>query len=98
MLIRDRDRSRHGRDPQGDRPRHLLPDAALRRVAGGIDPLRQQGSRTGARNDRALARLDRGDEAAEAAETEVTPLLTRFAAIDWSGAKGKRHKGIAVAI
>jgi hypothetical protein len=28
----------------------------------------------------------------------VTPEFQRFAAIDWSGAKGKRHKGIAVAI
>jgi hypothetical protein len=28
----------------------------------------------------------------------VTPHFERFAAIDWSGAKGKRHKGIAVAI
>lgn len=28
----------------------------------------------------------------------MTPHLERFAAIDWSGAKGKRHKGIAVAI
>ena len=28
----------------------------------------------------------------------VIPPFTRFAAIDWSGAKGKRHKGIAVAI
>jgi hypothetical protein len=28
----------------------------------------------------------------------VTPIFERFAAIDWSGAKGKRHKGIAVAI
>jgi hypothetical protein len=28
----------------------------------------------------------------------VTPAFTRFAAIDWSGAKGKRHKGIAIAI
>jgi hypothetical protein len=27
-----------------------------------------------------------------------TTTFTRFAAIDWSGAKGKRHKGIAVAI
>ncbi|HEV2746227.1 MAG TPA: hypothetical protein VGW34_02890, partial [Allosphingosinicella sp.] len=26
------------------------------------------------------------------------PTFTRFAAIDWSGAKGKRHKGIAVAL
>jgi hypothetical protein len=26
------------------------------------------------------------------------PQFTRFAAIDWSGAKGKRHKGIAVAV
>jgi hypothetical protein len=26
------------------------------------------------------------------------PELTRFAAIDWSGAKGRRHKGIAIAI
>src|SRR5262245_3633713 len=26
------------------------------------------------------------------------PRFTRFAAIDWSGAKGRRHKGIAVAI
>jgi hypothetical protein len=28
----------------------------------------------------------------------VAPRFTRFAAIDWSGAKGKRHKGIAIAI
>jgi hypothetical protein len=28
----------------------------------------------------------------------VTPPFTRFAAIDWSGAKGKRHKGIAIAL
>ena len=28
----------------------------------------------------------------------MTPRFERFAAIDWSGAKGKRHKGIAVAI
>jgi hypothetical protein len=28
----------------------------------------------------------------------VTPHFTRFAAIDWSGAKGARHKGIAVAV
>ena len=28
----------------------------------------------------------------------MTGRFERFAAIDWSGAKGKRHKGIAVAI
>jgi len=28
----------------------------------------------------------------------VTPNFARFAAIDWSGAKGKRHKGIAIAL
>lgn len=28
----------------------------------------------------------------------MTPRFRRFAAVDWSGAKGKRHKGIAVAI
>jgi hypothetical protein len=28
----------------------------------------------------------------------VTPSFARFAAIDWSGAKGRRHKGIAIAI
>ena len=28
----------------------------------------------------------------------MTGRFTRFAAIDWSGAKGKRHKGIAVAV
>lgn len=28
----------------------------------------------------------------------MTPSFTRFAAIDWSGAKGRRHKGIAVAL
>jgi len=28
----------------------------------------------------------------------TTPPFTRFAAVDWSGAKGKRHKGIAVAL
>ncbi len=27
----------------------------------------------------------------------MTPSFTRFAAIDWSGAKGRRHKGIAIA-
>ena len=31
-------------------------------------------------------------------ETMSLPTLQRFAAIDWSGAKGRRHKGIAVAI
>jgi len=30
--------------------------------------------------------------------TAETPSFTRFAAIDWSGAKGRRHKGIAIAI
>ena len=33
-----------------------------------------------------------------AAEDDVLPIFTRFAAIDWSGAKGKRHKGIAIAV
>ena len=28
----------------------------------------------------------------------MTPQFERFAAVDWSGAKGKKHKGIAVAI
>lgn len=28
----------------------------------------------------------------------MTPRFERFAAIDWSGAKGKRHKGIAIAM
>ncbi len=28
----------------------------------------------------------------------MTPAFTNFAAIDWSGAKGKRHKGIAIAM
>jgi hypothetical protein len=28
----------------------------------------------------------------------VTPRFNRFAAIDWSGAKGRRHKGIAIAL
>jgi hypothetical protein len=28
----------------------------------------------------------------------VSPQFTRFAAIDWSGAKGRRHKGIAIAL
>ena len=28
----------------------------------------------------------------------MTPRFARFAAIDWSGAKGRRHKGIAVAL
>jgi hypothetical protein len=40
--------------------------------------------------------LDRGDEAPPVAE-EVTP-FERFAAIDWSGARGIRHKGIAIAM
>jgi hypothetical protein len=30
--------------------------------------------------------------------TKPPPRFTRFAAIDWSGAKGRRHKGIAVAM
>jgi hypothetical protein len=30
--------------------------------------------------------------------TSSVPTFTRFAAIDWSGAKGKRHKGIAIAV
>jgi hypothetical protein len=30
--------------------------------------------------------------------TRGPPSFTRFAAIDWSGAKGKRHKGIAIAV
>src|SRR5690349_12950520 len=30
--------------------------------------------------------------------TAGAPHFTRFAAIDWSGAKGKRHKGIAIAL
>ena len=42
--------------------------------------------------------MDRGDAAATVAEEEVTPHFARFAAIDWSGAKGKRHKGIAIAV
>lgn len=37
--------------------------------------------------------LDRGRVAASAPDR-----FTRFAAVDWSGAKGARHKGIAVAI
>ena len=28
----------------------------------------------------------------------MTPRFERFAAIDWSGAKGERHKGIAIAL
>ena len=40
--------------------------------------------------------MDRGEEAGEAAE-DVTR-FTRFAGIDWSGAKGRRHKGIALAV
>ncbi|MET1111589.1 MAG: hypothetical protein ABWX67_08710 [Allosphingosinicella sp.] len=28
----------------------------------------------------------------------MTPSFSRFAAIDWSGAKGRRHKGIAIAL
>ena len=42
--------------------------------------------------------MDGGETAAEAAEEEVIPHFERFAAIDWSGAKGKRHKGIAIAV
>ena len=40
--------------------------------------------------------MDRRQAPAEGAEEEVTPHFARFAAIDWSGAKGKKHKGIAV--
>ena len=42
--------------------------------------------------------MERGKGQSEAAEEEVTPVFRRFAAIDWSGAKGKRHKGIAMAM
>jgi hypothetical protein len=42
--------------------------------------------------------MDGGQAPAEAAEEEVIPPFSRFAAIDWSGAKGKRHKGIAIAV
>jgi hypothetical protein len=42
--------------------------------------------------------MDGGQAEGEAAEEEVTPHFERFAAIDWSGAKGKRHKGIAIAL
>jgi hypothetical protein len=38
------------------------------------------------------------EQAARRARRGVTPRFARFAAIDWSGAKGARHKGIAVAI
>jgi len=41
--------------------------------------------------------MDRRQAQAEAAEEEVTG-FARFAAIDWSGAKGRRHKGIAIAL
>jgi hypothetical protein len=40
--------------------------------------------------------VDRREEAGETAQ-EMTH-FTRFAAIDWSGAKGRRHKGIALAV
>jgi hypothetical protein len=42
--------------------------------------------------------VDGREAEGEAAEEEVTPAFTSFAAIDWSGAKGRRHKGIAVAL
>jgi hypothetical protein len=42
--------------------------------------------------------VDGSEAKAEAAEEEVTAGFHRFAAIDWSGAKGKRHKGIAIAV
>jgi hypothetical protein len=45
---------------------------------------RQQGAACGARRRAAL--------------TDAPPAFSRFAAIDWSGAKGKRHKGIAIAL
>jgi hypothetical protein len=37
-------------------------------------------------------------EAPACAGATVPPAFARFAAIDWSGAKGKRHKGIAIAL
>ena len=42
--------------------------------------------------------MERGQTPAQSSEEEVTPRFTRFAAIDWSGAKGRRHKGIALAV
>src|SRR5688572_9391203 len=66
-------------------------------MAGGPDPVRQRRSGTRSHHDRALARLDRRQAETAAAEEKVSPFV-RFAAIDWSGAKGRRHKGIAIAV
>jgi hypothetical protein len=41
--------------------------------------------------------MDRGEKTGEAAQEAMTH-FTRFAAIDWSGAKGNRHRGIALAV
>ena len=42
--------------------------------------------------------MDSGEAETESAEAQVTCAFARFAAIDWSGAKGRRHKGIAIAV
>src|SRR5205809_3048422 len=59
-------------------------------------PLRRPRPGPGARDDRAGPRLGCGEAEGKAAQAQVTDFES-FVAIDWSGAKGKRHKGIAIA-
>ena len=84
------------RDPQGNRTRHFLADAPLCRMGGRPDPLRQSGSGPCTRDDRALAGLVGGKAQAASAQAQVSRFAS-YVAIDWSGAKGRRHKGIAIA-
>ena len=65
-------------------------------MGGRPDPLRQSGSGPCTRDDRALAGLGGGKAQASSAQTQVSRFES-YVAIDWSGAKGRRHKGIAIA-
>ena len=74
----------------GNRSRHLLADAALRRLARGCWCAMAAPIPTGSGDDRCAARLV-GPRAEGAAARRLAIGLdhfTRFAAIDWSGAKG----------
>ena len=99
QLPRPQPASTRRRDAQGNRSRHLLADAALRRLA------RRCWSATAAPIPSASrlmidARLvgPRRRRTRRSRRRTTLTHFTRFAAIDWSGAKGSRHRGIALAV
>ncbi len=69
---------------------------ALCRLGRRADPLRQRRRRACARRHRAFSRLGSCQAKASPAQAQVRHFAA-YVAIDWSGAKGKRHKGIAIA-